>query len=73
MSRLHRLSRLISASQKRFIVDFVRQQSDYYYDSAGGGSNIKLYGVLEREKQCADLREVWRLEVQISSPLFLFS
>jgi hypothetical protein len=33
MFRLYRLSRLISASRIRFIVDFVRQQSDYYYDS----------------------------------------
>ncbi|MBR5961018.1 MAG: hypothetical protein IKZ98_08470, partial [Clostridia bacterium] len=32
MLRLHRQNRLISTSRKRFIVDFVRQQSDYYYD-----------------------------------------
>ena len=42
MSWLHRLSRLISASQKRFIVDFVRQQSDYYYDLTEEGSNMKV-------------------------------
>ena len=42
MSRLHRLRRLISASQKRFIVDFVRQQSDYYYDLTEEGSNMKV-------------------------------
>ena len=33
MLRLYRLSRLISASRIRFIVDSVRQQSDYYNDS----------------------------------------
>ena len=42
MLRLHRLSRLISASRKRFIVDFAWQQSDYYYDLTEGGSNMKV-------------------------------
>ena len=42
MSRLHRLNRLISASRKRFIVDFARQQSDYYYDLTEEGSNMKV-------------------------------
>ena len=42
MSRLHWLSRLISASRERFVVDFVRQQSDYYYDFTGEGSNMKV-------------------------------
>ena len=42
MSRLHRLSRLISADCKSFIVDFAQQQSDYYYDLTEGGSNMKV-------------------------------
>ena len=42
MFRLYQLSRLISASRIRFIVDFVRQQSDYYYDSIEEEQSMKV-------------------------------
>ena len=40
--RPYRLSRLISSSRTRFIVDFVRQQNDYYYDSMEEEYSMKV-------------------------------
>ena len=40
--RLYRLSRLISARRIRFIVDYVWQQNDYYYDSMEEEYSMKV-------------------------------